>query len=180
MRRCSVTHRLDKTEKIAGEKVSESGVVLVLVEGARDWTRVIDTRVLDLIATRYGNVSVFTENNSSYVSEKVLKYCRRMGDKCVRLDNLLPVLDQLNKWNSQQEVSSTFFDIYDTRWFPITMPPPLPVNQSFSVHRQIKQLVASLCVRDKRYNHYFELHHTSESIQQLCVAHFIILAVIIV
>ncbi|XP_075219882.1 glycine receptor subunit alpha-2-like isoform X2 [Lycorma delicatula] len=161
LRRCSIIHRMENTEELTEEKISESGVVLV--HGARDW--VPNARVLDFIVTRYGNVSVFIENNN--VSKKILKYCHGMGEKCFRLKNLIPVLEQLRKWNSQNYVSSTLFDIYDARWFPMTTPPPLFINQTVSVYTQIQQLVASLCVRDKRYNHYVELQQIMDESQEV-------------
>lgn len=155
-------------EEMIEEKISESGVVLV--HGSRDW--VPNARVLDFIVTHYGNVSIFIENNN--VSKKILKYCHGMGEKCFRLKNLIPVLEQLRKWNSQHYVSSTLFDIYDARWFPMTTPPPIFINQTVSVYTQIQQLVASLCVRDKRYNHYVEIQQIVEDSQELYVIVFII------
>lgn len=85
-----------------------------------------------------------------------------MGDRCFRLETLLPVLTEIHKWSPQGEVSSTLLDIYDPRWLPIATAAPLDPNQTLTVYKQIDQLISSLCIRDRRLNRYFELHHTTE------------------
>ncbi|XP_046682559.1 glycine receptor subunit alpha-4-like isoform X2 [Homalodisca vitripennis] len=158
LRHCSVSHHIDGVARLYSALTLSEPEVVILVQVTRDW--IPDPQVLDLMAGRLGNVSVFVGGHHSAGS--ILHYCRGMGDRCFRLETLFPVLTEIHKWTPPGEISSTLLDIYDPRWLPVTTPAPLDPNQSLPVHKQIEQLISSLCVRDRRLNRYFELHHTTD------------------
>lgn len=165
-----MTHFVDGTPKLKTKLKYSEPEKIILVQVARDWLP--DTRVLDMMAGNLGNVSIFVEGH--YSAASLLHYCHRMGDRCYHLETLLPILTEIHKWSLHSEISSTLLDIYDTRWLPVTTPVPISSNQVFSVHNQIELLVAKLCLRDKRHNQYYELHHSSDMDDfELCVCLFL-------
>lgn len=161
LRQCSVSRHVDGVARLHAHLDLSEPDVLVLVQVSRDWLP--DPALLHLMVRRFGNVSVFIGGH--HAAATVLHYCHRMSDHCYRLDSLLPVLEEMHKWKPSEDVSSTLLDIYDPRWLPVTMPPPLTrtTNRSLTVHTQIEQLASRFCVRDRRLNRYFELHHSPDS-----------------
>ncbi|XP_054257844.1 glycine receptor subunit alpha-2-like isoform X3 [Macrosteles quadrilineatus] len=156
LRHCSISQHIDGISRLYSALSLSEPEVVILVQVTRDWTP--DPQVLDLMAGRLGNVSVFVGGHHS--ANSILHYCRGMGDRCFRLQTLFPVLTEIHKWTPPGEISSTLLDIYDPRWLPITTPAPLNPNLTLSTHKQIEELTSQLCVRDRRLNRYFELHHT--------------------
>lgn len=158
LRHCSITHYVDGLTRLYSALTLSEPEVVILVQVTRDW--IPDPQVLDLMAGRLGNVSVFVGGHHS--AGTILHYCRSMGDRCFRLETLFPILTEIHKWSPPDDISSTLLDIYDPRWLPITTPAALNLNQTLPVHKQLEQLVSRLCVRDRRLNRYFELQHTTD------------------
>lgn len=160
LRHCSVSRHVDGVSRLHTHLDISEPHVLVLVQVSRDW--LADPALLHLMVRRLGNVSVFIGGH--HAAATVLHHCHRLTDHCYRLDTLLPVLDEMHKWTPTDDVSSTLLDIYDPRWLPVTLPPPLTDtrNRSLTVHTQIEQLASKFCVRDRRLNRYFELHHSTD------------------
>ncbi|CAH0380649.1 unnamed protein product [Bemisia tabaci] len=153
LKHCSLPHLVHGVEALESQLFLSEPRVVVVVQVDPTWEP--NPFILDAMITRLGNVSVFTDKLSD---ETVIEdRCRKMAGQCFLLDNLLPVLEQLHKWQATAFISSSLLDIHDTRWFPVAYPPVLSPDHVIPIHIQVEHLVANLCVRDRRLNLYFEM-----------------------
>jgi len=122
----------------------------------------LNVQLLDVLVDRLGNVSVYADKK--YYSKTMTKHCRNIGDRCILLTNLVPVIEQLEQ---RQEFvvggggGGGGGGMYDPDWIPVPAVPPLPRNFTGDTEKQIEYLTWRLCVRDRRQNFYYKLNQDS-------------------
>ncbi|XP_039298614.1 uncharacterized protein LOC111052832 isoform X2 [Nilaparvata lugens] len=144
LRSCSVTRRLSAA--FVADIEEEPGVLVLSA----------DLGLLEPMVAVFGNVSVFVESEEP--SRLARERCRSMPGKCFALDSLIPVLEQLSRWRRHHQTSASLLDVPDARWLPVPSPTALADDSAAgSARLQLQQLVASLCLRHRRFNRFLEM-----------------------
>jgi len=164
LKQCSENEQVDGILNLP-RALSSSGQPdrIVLVLPTIDW--VPEPQILDFITNILGNVSLFVSGHGS--NNVLMKHCRSLGARCFRLDNLLPVINQIEVQNSlpksqEDEAAKALLDLYNARWLTnidITTDQRPP-----NLHKQFEQLTNELCKRQKHYNQVIQLHKTSSKL----------------
>jgi len=105
--------------------------------------------IVDVIIEKLGNVSIFTSNTQ--VDSKFFRHCRHYGSKCYILENLTPVISQIETQITHLETdevntAKAQLDVYNARWNQdgnTSTKAKIP-----TVHRQIDLLWGEICKRD--------------------------------
>lgn len=119
--------------------------------------------IIKVMIKRLGNVSLYVDNQSQF--NEVISRCDRFETTCTNLLSLAPVVEQNKNWKSNQAISSTMLDLYDSRWLPINTIAPL-TNKRYSTSGdfQMQLLALTMCTRNRRHNIFYEVFPKRTSI----------------
>lgn len=130
----------------------------IVIVHANNVPKKIHLDIIELMVSCLGNVSVWVDDHHRYFH--VLRDCDRM-DMCTNLFSLSSVIEQSQKSVSREvdATSSTYMDLYDSRWLPINPLAHVPnVEKPSLVDLQMQLLAMPLCSRSRRFNIFYELN----------------------